>query len=381
MKQHVLSFAFITALSSALPSPAPACSICGGDFRTRPTLRQQADRATIVVFGSLSNAKLDNDPASGGGTTELKIVQVLKSTERLAAGSTIRIPRYLPGDDKREALVFFGLREGKWEFLGVRTTTGKALAAYLAESLALPPEKSALDFCHRQLENADAEVAADAFLELAKATDADVGRAAKAFEPERFRRLLANDKTPVDRIGFFGFLLGCCGGERDAELLLKLMKSSSKDNVSALRGLMAGYISLNPKEGWKKAIGIIADSHRGFLERHAILGCVEFFWNWKPNEHRDSLLLGIKAALLEGDLADIAVDDLRRWACWDLTKDIFSQYDRKSHNSEFVRRAILRYGLACPKPEAARFIAEQRKRAPELLSEIEEALREEKAMK
>src|SRR5262245_7489487 len=124
MNQIWISFALISALLFASPSPAPACSICGGDFRTRPTLRQQASSAAIVVFGSLSNAKLDTDPASGGGTTELKIAQVLKSTERLAAGSTIRIPRYLPSDDKREALVFFGLRDGKWEFLGVRTTTG-----------------------------------------------------------------------------------------------------------------------------------------------------------------------------------------------------------------------------------------------------------------
>ncbi len=380
MKRFV-ALAVFTGL--ALPSPALACSICGGDFRTRPTLRQEAGAAKFVVYGKLANPKLEADPTSGTGSTDLKIEKVLKGGDRLAVGGTVRIPRFLPADAKGQALAFFDLRDGKLEFLGIRTTSSDALAGYLANSLALPAGNmdKLHDFCHRQLDHADADVAADAFLELAKATDADVGRTAKSFDPDRLRRLLNSNKTPSERIGFLGFLLGCCGNERDADLLLKLMKTAPADNSSAMRGLMAGYIGLKPKEGWKKAIGIITDSHRGFLERLAILGTIEFYWDWKPAEHRDALLFGMKAAVLEGDVADIAVDNLRRWGCWDLTKNILSLYDRKSHDSEFVKRAILRYASACPQPEAAKFVADQRKRTPGLVAEIEEAMREEKAMK
>jgi hypothetical protein len=89
----------------------------------------------------------------------------------------------------------------------------------------------------------------------------------------------------------------------------------------------------------------------------------------------------MKAGVFESDLADIAVEDLRRWGCWDLTKEILSTFERKSHESEIIHRAILRYAIACPRPEATRFVAEQKRRKPELMAEVEEALREEKIMK
>jgi hypothetical protein len=193
--------------------------------------------------------------------------------------------------------------------------------------------------------------------------------------------LLTDPKTPAERLGFIGFLLGCSGGERDAGFLLKLMKQHGAKSPSALRGMMAGYVCLRPKDGWKRSLDVIADPTRGFLERHAILGMAEFFWNWKQTDHRDSLMLAVKAGVVQGDLADIAVEDLRRWKCWDLTRDVLSVYSRMSHDSEIVRRAILRYALTCPRPEASRFVAEQKKRTPDLVAEVEEALREEKSSK
>jgi hypothetical protein len=381
MKRFVALLAIISIVGAA----AHACSICGGDFRNRPTLRQDAGSARVVVFGKLANPKLDPDPLSGAGTTELKIEQVLKGGDRVAIGQSLRIPRYYPADPKgpTHALVFFDVRGDKLEFAGIRATNGNAIAAYLGELTRLPAGNipRLLDYCHRQLDHADPDVAADAFLELTRASDADVGRAAKSFEPERLRKLLTNPKAPIERIGFLGFLLGCCGNEHDADLLLRLMKAHEKEHASSLRGLMAGYIGLKPKDGWKRALDILADPHRGFLQRHAILGTVEFFWNWKPNEHRDALLLAMKAGVFESDLADIAIEDLRRWGCWDLTKDVLSMFGRKSHESEIIRRAILRYALTCPRPEAARFAAEQKKRIPDVVAEVEEALRDEKSMK
>ena len=168
----------------------------------------------------------DADPAGGTGTTELKIAQVLKGADRVAVGGTIRVPRYLPGDAKREALAFFGLRDGKWEFLGVRTTTGNALTAYLADSLALPAEQNLLDFCQRQLEHADAEVAADAFLELAKATEPTV--APPSFDAGRFA-VCSPMKTPGERIGFSA---SWDVAERSAMPTVPADETSSKENPS-----------------------------------------------------------------------------------------------------------------------------------------------------
>ena len=86
------------------------------------------------------------------------------------------------------------------------------------------------------------------------------------------------------------------------------------------------------------------------------------------------------AVLPEGDLADLAIEDLRRWQMWDMTADVLSQYGKKSHSAPIMRRAILRYALsaAVSNAEAAKFVAERRQQEPALLKEVEESLQFEK---
>src|SRR5437867_3629187 len=108
-----MKFRFILATCiflSLCKSQAIACSICGGDFRGRATLRQDATAARVVVFGKLTNPRPNPDPLVGGGTTDLKIERVLKGRD-LAVGATITLPRYFPGTaaGPTHALAFFDM--------------------------------------------------------------------------------------------------------------------------------------------------------------------------------------------------------------------------------------------------------------------------------
>src|SRR5439155_2898654 len=145
-----------------------------------------------------------------------------------------------------------------------------------------------------------------------------------------------------------------------------------------LSGLLAGYIELKPRAGWELAVTMLGDSQRSFLERNAALGTLRFYHGWKPDESRREVLRGVSAVLGQGDIADIAVEDLRRWKMWDLTSDVLAQYGKKSHDAPLVRRTLIRYAICCPKPEAARFVNERRKEDAELVKEIEESLEFEK---
>ena len=82
------------------------------------------------------------------------------------------------------------------------------------------------------------------------------------------------------------------------------------------------------------------------------------------------------AALLPcGDLADQAVEDLRRWGYWDLTGTVLAQFGKESHAAPIVRRAIVRYALTCPADDARRFVAAVRQSDPRLVGDVEEMLR------
>ena len=68
-------------------------SLCSAQGQT---LTSEIAQASIVVYGSLTNAKLDANAAFGQGTTDLKIEKILKSHEILGDQKSVTLPRYLP---------------------------------------------------------------------------------------------------------------------------------------------------------------------------------------------------------------------------------------------------------------------------------------------
>lgn len=48
----------------------------------------------------------------------------------------------------------------------------------------------------------------------------------------------------------------------------------------------------------------------------------------------------------QNDIADLAIEDLRKWKVWSLADRIVGLYNLKSHDVPIIRRSILRYALA-----------------------------------
>jgi len=251
---------------------------------------------------------------------------------------------------------------------------------YLQGALALPGKDRtrALLYFFNYLDHADETVALDAFLEFARSTDEEVGQVTRHLPPARLRRLLQDPKTPPERLGLYAFLLGAAGGEQDAELLRKLIESPTDRTVSALDGLLCGYIHLRPQEGWNLTVKLLGDSKKSFSQRFAVSRVLRFYLGWKPAESKAQVLRGLDVMLPDGEVADLAVEDLRRWKIWDLTAKVLAQYGKPSHDSPIVRRAIVRYALVCPQPEARRFVDELRRRDPDLIRDLQEGLEIEK---
>jgi hypothetical protein len=99
---------------------------------------------------------------------------------------------------------------------------------------------------------------------------------------------------------------------------------------------------------------------------------------WKPDETRDAVLRGMATVLAQSDMADIAVEDLRRWKAWDLTGDVLALYGKKGFDAPLMQRALVRYALSCPRDEAKRFADDLRRKDPELYRDVAETLEFEK---
>jgi hypothetical protein len=215
-------------------------------------------------------------------------------------------------------------------------------------------------------------------VEFAKANDKEIGQVAGKLSAAKLRGWLQSDKTPANRLSLYAFLLGACGGDQDAALFRSLLQEPDDRTTSAFDGILGGYVQLRPREGWDLALTLLRDEKKPFPVRYAVIRTLRFYHGWKPDETRARVLQGLGVALPAGDLADLAVEDLRRWQTWDLTKDVLALYARPSHSAPIMRRAILRYALTCPRPEAATFVAERRREDPALVKDVEETLQFEK---
>lgn len=367
--------AFVAVTLAA--SPVVACTFCAGDLRSRQTLRMHYAASKAVLYGQLKNPRVD--PKTDAGATDFHIMAAFKDDPARGGQTVLVIPQYLPviGNTPSEYVVFCTVVNGQLDTtFGVPATV--AVVDYLKGVAKLDDSDPAakLGYFFKHLDSADAIVAADAFFEFARASDAEILKAAKHIDPAKTRKLLADPGTPVERLGVFAFLLGISGGPADAAFLVKLLNENplSERTASAFGGLLAGYVMLAPKEGWTFTIGVLGDPKRPYAVRLSAVGTVRFFQATRGDECKTEVLRCCAALLPHGDLADQAIEDLRRWGYWDLTADVLALFPKPTHAAPIIRRCIVRYALCCPTDEARKFVAAVRLSDPKLVRDVEEML-------
>ena len=378
--RHWVFVAALAGLVALVPARAPACSLCGGNLMNSLTLRQEAGlkSARIIVLGSVVDSDLNR------GTCKFRILDVLRSDPFLGKAESVELPRAIPVTDPKNPpkfLLFCDVFKNKLDpYRGVPVQSDEAIK-YLKGALALDPKDHAraLLYYFDYLENPDKKIAEDAFLEFAKSTDQEIAKIAPKLSAAKLRGWLKNPEALEWRLGMYAYLLGACGSAEDASLFRNMLQKPSENTLKAFDGILSGYVLLKPDDGWRLALDALRDPATEFRVREAVLRTMRFYYGLNPRDNKERVMKGLASALPQGDLADIAIEDLRRWQFWDLTDDVLAQYGRKSHDAPLMRRAIIRYALCCPKPRAAEFVAQRRRDDAEAVRDVEEALELEKS--
>jgi hypothetical protein len=361
-----------------LHSPAPACDLCGAASR-RVSLVQEYQNAQAVIFGRIANPQLEPG-FSGKGSTEFHIERIVKDHPDLPRQNMILLSRYLPILDAKDPpryVMFLPEPKKMLEPSSGRQISSAGVLDFLVEfeRYRNDPDQ-ALMFATGYLDHADPAVAEEAFLIFARAEDQRIARLAKHFAPEKFRKLVQTRGLDPERLSMFAYLLGACGTASDADLLRSLIKNPAERNYKSFEGILAGFITMRPQEGWACATDILKNSKSSLLMRYATLRTFRFFYNSKMEQYVPHVLTGMGLAVQQDDLADIAIGDLRKWKRWDHTRLIVSCYDKKTYQSPIVKNSIVRYALACPLPEARALVERVRRQDPELVRYLQEDLNE-----
>ena len=378
MRKKLFGAIFLLALASA---QAQAALVTCPPYQP-PPLSRDYDQASAVLVGHFANAQ-DN---ATGRATDFIVDKVLKSHDFLKGPKVrkvkgklvISLPdRNIP-DSENQFLVFCDVFKGEIDpYRGVKVKKGGDLIQYLKGAAALKdaPPAQRLRFCFDFLNSRDSEAAADAFGEFSNAQFADYKEMAKKLPAEKLASWLRDPKTPPDRFGLYASLLGQCGKPEHGRLLRELIDDPDK-NKYGLDGVLFGYVSLQPTAGWKHITGLLKDDKQDFMIRYAALRAVRLLSERRPEVMPKKDLVDALVLLLDhSDMADFAIEDLRKWKRWEMTDRILALFGQKSHEAKVVKRAILRFALASPLTSAADFVQAQRSRDPEWVRDSEELLR------
>jgi hypothetical protein len=375
--------ALALGLLALVSSPALACSLCGGLQSQSPTLREEAagKLARVILHGTIANPRTSPD---GKGRTDFIVRTTLRSDPGFKDLKTLVLPRYLPIDNPKDPphYVLFCDIDGRTldPYRGVPLKSATTVA-YLKKAFALDGKKTAdnLAFYFNHLDDPDPEVARDAFLEFARSTDADILRAAPKLSRDRVRRWLDDPKMNRWQVAVYALLLGACGKPADADYLRKLLDRTEERYRGAADGILAGYIQLEPRKGWELTHAILADGRKPLPLRLRVLQTLRFYRAAQPKETRPQVVRALGALMKQGELADLAVEDLRRWEIWDLTPEVLRLYGQKGYDAPLMQRAIIRYALTCkPTNETKAFLTRRRAAEADVVKEVEEGLKLEK---
>ncbi len=363
-------------------SPAQAKTCCPFCSEERgPTLVGDFVQAAIVMVGTFTNAKL----GQGGleeGSTDFQIEHVLKHHELIKNKKVVTLPRYVP-QQKSKFLVFCDVYKNQIDpYRGEELPEDSVMPKYLAGAVAVKDKTAGerLRYCFDFLNCPEYNVSLDAYREFAKADYQDYKEIAKKLPANIIAYWLKDPKTPAYRYGLYASLIGHCGRAEHAKLLRNMIDDPEKRKGSGIDGLLFGYVMLQPKEAWTYLKNLMSDSKEEFLMRYAGLRTVRFLWELRPDLiDKKDLVQGAALIMAHGDMADFAIEDLRRWQRWEMTDQVLGWWGKETHDVPVVKRAILRFALQSPTQRAEDFVKEQRKRDPQWVEETEELLKYEPA--
>jgi hypothetical protein len=375
-----LFLALAGLVCAAFPSlGASACPFCME--QRGPTLIGDFKQASMVLFGKFTNPRLDKDGNFEGGSTDFMIEDKLKDDRDIVGKKkVITLPRYVP-KSKSKFLIFCDEYKGKIDpYRGVEVLGGNDIVKYLKGAKEVQDKAigDRLRYCFDYLDNPELEIALDAYREFAVADYKDYRDMAKKLPPDKIAGWLKDAKTPPFRYGLYASLLGHCGKDKHAQLLREMLDNKEKRSGSGVDGMLFAYVLLKPKEGWVYVRDqILAKPKEEFQLRYAGLRTIRNFWETRPDVvPKKDIIGGLYLLLDQSDVADFAIEDLRKWKVWEATDKVLQLAKKESHNVAVIRRAILRFALSAPKnPKVAAYIQAERKRDKEYVNDVEELLK------
>lgn len=324
---------------------AAAASVSACPFCEAPdvTLTQQVAQSDVAVFVQWVDGRSADREQGFAGSTTYQVVDVLHDASgALKPKERFDIVRYRaarPGD----LFLMLGSYTTVIEW-GSPIEISEAGLNYIR--MAPTKEASAkerLSYFIRFLEFSDRIIADDAYAEFAQAPYEDVAAIVDLMPRDKLRQWITDPKTPVNRLGLFGLMLGLCGDDDDARLMRDRILEPSEGFRIGIDGIMAGYVLLAGEQGLALIEREkITDKTQNFSEHVACMQMLRFLWTYaKDRFSPDRLRQSMRLMVDNPKIADLVIADLARWEDWETTSRLIELYGTPGYDVPFVERKIL----------------------------------------
>lgn len=367
----VLGLALAAVL--ALAGTAEACPFC---TQMGKSLADEVAGAEVVVYGRVAAA----DEAKE--TSDIEVEAVLKQDSSKPVGKKVVIQKFLDTNivtGKDRVLLFCEENKGKLDaYRGLVVKKGSKLPDYVKGSVSRRGKavSERLKFHFDYLDDEDGEVSADAYKEFANCDYSDFKAMAVGLPAEKVLKWLKDPATPAYRYGLYASMLGHCGKPEHAAELKKIIADPDRRS-SGVDGLLAALVMLKPKEGFAEIEAVLKNPKEDFMYRFAALRSLRFLHDYRTELVEKKHLVAAACRLLDQeDIADMAVEDLRKWKAWDVADKVLALKKTKGYEDvTVIKRSVLRYCLQCEGHEGAKaLVAERRKEDAEAVKDAEELL-------
>ncbi len=336
-----------------------ACPFCDAPQLTMAEMIEQSDHLLLGRWVSGTRPEADSP-----GSTVFEIAECGRTQNDLfQAGQTITLPFFVSAETGQQ----FALMGPGTDFVNWQPPVEVTDASWeYLKNCPLPekdPERRTMRLAWflPWLEHPELLIANDAYGEFAAAPYKIIRALRDQFPRERLREWVADPETPVTRIALYGMMLGLCGTPEDAQVLEDRIMTIDSDFRLGLEGLMSGYIMLTGVDGLQKLEDtrirsrtyIDADGQEQklpFSETYAVVNTFRFLKRYEPDcVPAERLTQSMHLLLERPELADLIIADLARWKDWSVQDRLMKMFDEEAFQIPSIKRAIVRYMLACQK--------------------------------
>jgi hypothetical protein len=145
-------------------------------------------------------------------------------------------------------------------------------------------------------------------------------------------------------------------------MLEGMLRGNNKEHKAGLDAMIACYMRLKGEASLPLVEDLyLKNTKAEYADTYSAIMALRFHGQETDVIPREKIVKSLHHMLDRPELADLVIVDLARWEDWSVMDRLVDLFKKADDKSSWVRVPVVRYLMACPKPEAKKHLEELEK--------------------